>query len=123
MRHPIRRAVVIGAGSFGTAVAVVLERAGVRTTLLTRTREQADELESERENRRYLAGFELPRGLRIQALDPEEAQFRRADGVFLAVPSRSVGEAADALAIQELPAGAGIVSCAKGLVPPDGIAP
>ncbi|HEX6714018.1 MAG TPA: NAD(P)H-dependent glycerol-3-phosphate dehydrogenase [Thermoleophilaceae bacterium] len=123
MRHPIRRAVVVGAGSFGTAVAVLLERAGVRTTLLTRTKEQCAELESERENRRYLAGVELPRGLRIQALDPEEAQFRRADGIFLAVPSRAVGQAADALAMQELPADAGIVSCAKGLVPPSGIAP
>jgi glycerol-3-phosphate dehydrogenase (NAD(P)+) len=123
MRHPIRRAVVVGAGSFGTAVAVLLERSGVRTTLLTRTKEQAAELDSERTNRRYLDGVELPRGLRIAALDPEEAQFRRADAVFMAVPSRSVAEAADALAIQELPQHAGIVSCAKGLVAPEGIPP
>ena len=39
-QHP-RRAVVVGAGSFGTAVAILLERAGVRTTLLCRTPEQA----------------------------------------------------------------------------------
>src|SRR3954468_20243179 len=123
MRHPIRRAVVIGAGSFGTAVAVLLERSGVRTTVLTRTKEQASELDSGRENRHYLEGVELPRGLRVQALDPQEAQFRRADAIFLAVPSRSLGEAADALAIQELATHAGVVSCAKGLVPPDGLAP
>jgi glycerol-3-phosphate dehydrogenase (NAD(P)+) len=123
MRHPIRRAVVVGAGSFGTAVAVLLERSGVRTTLLTRSKEQAGELDSERANRHYLDGVELPRGLRIAALDPEEAQFRRADAVFLAVPSRALGEAADALAIQELAQHTGIVSCSKGLVPPDGVAP
>ena len=123
MRHPIRRAVVVGAGSFGTAVAVLLERSGVRTTLLTRTPEQCKELDDERENKRYLEGVELPRGLRVQALDPDEAQFRRADAVFLAVPSRSLGEAADALSTQELATHAGIVSCSKGLVPPDGIAP
>src|SRR4051794_29042641 len=123
MRHPIRRAVVIGAGSFGTAVAVVLERSGVRTALLTRTAEQAKELDSERENQRYLEGVELPRGLRIAALDPEQAQFRRADAVFLAVPSGAMAEAGDALAIQDLAAHAGIVSCAKGLVAPDGVAP
>ena len=123
MRHPIRRAVVLGAGSFGTAVAILLERGGVRTTLLTRTKEQAEQLESERENRRYLGRVELPRGLRIAALDPEEAQFRRADAVFLAVPSRSLGDAGDALAIQELAPHAGVVSCSKGLVGPDGIAP
>ncbi|HEX4734886.1 MAG TPA: NAD(P)H-dependent glycerol-3-phosphate dehydrogenase [Thermoleophilaceae bacterium] len=123
MRHPIRRAVVIGAGSFGTAVAVLLERSGVRTTLLTRTAEQAKALDSERENKRYLDSVELPRGLRIAALDPEEAQFRRADAVFLAVPSGAVAEAADALAIQDLATHAGIVTCAKGLVAPDGVAP
>ena len=123
MRSPIRRAVVVGAGSFGTAVAVLLERSGVRTTLLTRTREQAERLDSGRANARYLDGVELPRGLRIQPVDPGEAQFRRADAVFLAMPSRAFGEAADALAIQELPDHAGIVSCAKGLVPPDGVAP
>ena len=123
MRHPIRRAVVIGAGSFGTAVAVLLERSGVRTTLLTRTAEQCKALEDERENKRYLEGVELPRGLRVQALDPDEAQFRRADAIFLAVPSRSLAEAADALAIQEIATHAGIVSCAKGLVPPDGVPP
>lgn len=123
MRHPIRRAVVVGAGSFGTAVAVLLERSGVRTTLLTRTKEQAQELDSSRENGRYLEGVALPRALRVAALDPEEAQFRRADVVFLAVPSRSFGDAADALAIQELPQNAGVVSCAKGLVPPAGVVP
>jgi glycerol-3-phosphate dehydrogenase (NAD(P)+) len=36
-----RRASVVGAGSFGTAVAVLLVRAGLRTTLLCRTEEQA----------------------------------------------------------------------------------
>src|SRR5689334_9074899 len=123
MRHPIRRAVVIGAGSFGTAVAVLLERSGVRTTLLTRTAEQCKRLDSERENKRYLDGVELPRGLRIAPFAPEEAQFRRADAVFLAVPSGALADAADALAIQDLPAHAGIVSCAKGLVAPDGVVP
>jgi glycerol-3-phosphate dehydrogenase (NAD(P)+) len=123
MRHPIRRAVVIGAGSFGTAIAILLERSGVRTTLLTRTQEQAKELDAKRTNERYLDGVELPRGLRVSALDPEEDQFRRADAIFLAVPSRSLGEAADALAIQELADHAGIVSCSKGLVPPGGHAP
>ena len=123
MRHPIRRAVVVGAGSFGTAVAILLERSGIRTTLLTRTAEQAKELDSKRTNEHYLDGVELPRGLRVAALDPEEGQFRRADAIFLAVPSRALGEAADALVIQDLPAAAGIVSCSKGLVPPSGMTP
>src|SRR5512147_217450 len=123
MRHPIRRAAVIGAGSFGTAIAVLLERSGVRTTLFTRTAEQCRELESKRVNERYLDGVELPGGLKFRALNPDEAQFRRIDAIFLAVPSRALGEAAEALATQEIPQHAGIVSCAKGLVPPTGLAP
>src|SRR5580765_1532060 len=123
MRHPIRRASVIGAGSFGTAIAVMLERSGVRTTLLCRTEEQARELEMSRRNVHYLDGVELPSGLKVRALGGVEGQFRRADAIFLAVPSRAFGEAADALAAQEIAGSAGIISCSKGLVPADGVPP
>jgi glycerol-3-phosphate dehydrogenase (NAD(P)+) len=49
--------VVVGAGSFGTAVAVLLARGGFRTTLQTRTAEQCARLEADRENRVYLPGL------------------------------------------------------------------
>jgi glycerol-3-phosphate dehydrogenase (NAD(P)+) len=123
MRHPIRRASVVGAGSFGTALAVLLERAGVRTTLLTRTPEQAAELERTRENTHYLEGVPLPGSLKVRPLGSVDGQFRRVDAVFLAVPSRSLADAAAQLSIQELPAHAAVVSCAKGLIPPEGVAP
>jgi glycerol-3-phosphate dehydrogenase (NAD(P)+) len=71
-----RRATVIGAGSFGTALAVLLARGGLRVTLQTRTAEQAALLSSERENRRYLPGVELPAQLR---LEPASAGLARAD--------------------------------------------
>jgi glycerol-3-phosphate dehydrogenase (NAD(P)+) len=115
-----RRATVIGAGSFGTALAVLLARAGLRTTLQTRTIEQAGRLEQERENRAYLPGVELPAALRIE---PSAAGVTRADYVFLAVPSRGLGEVIDALAASGLGARAAIVSVAKGLVPPSGMPP
>jgi glycerol-3-phosphate dehydrogenase (NAD(P)+) len=63
-----RRAVVLGAGSFGTAVAVLLARGGFRTTLQTRTPEQAAPLEAERENKEYLADVALPRELRVEPM-------------------------------------------------------
>ena len=59
-----RRATVIGAGSFGTALAVLLCRAGLRTTLQTRSAEQATRLSADRENKLYLPGVELPAQLR-----------------------------------------------------------
>jgi glycerol-3-phosphate dehydrogenase (NAD(P)+) len=62
-----KRATVIGAGSFGTALAVLLARGGLRTTLQARTAEQAVSLNEQRENVPYLPGVELPAQLRIEA--------------------------------------------------------
>jgi glycerol-3-phosphate dehydrogenase (NAD(P)+) len=115
-----RRAVVIGAGSFGTAVAVLLTRAGLRTTLQTRTDDQARVLNEERENRAYLDGVPLPRELRVESAGEGLA---RADLVFLAVPSRGLDEVITAVVGSDLPRRAAVVSLAKGLVPPDGAAP
>src|ERR1022692_2970521 len=71
-----RRATVIGAGSFGTALAVLLSRAGLRTTLQTRSPEQAKLLSDEHENKLYLPGVELPGQLRVE---PVSAGVARAD--------------------------------------------
>ena len=115
-----RRAVVIGAGSFGTAVAVLLARGGLRTTLQTRTKDQADRLQRDRENQTYLAGVELPRELRVEHLD---AGLQRADYVFLGVPSNGLDDLIAHLETRGLPPQAAVVSLAKGLVPPDGTPP
>jgi glycerol-3-phosphate dehydrogenase (NAD(P)+) len=112
--------VVIGAGSFGTAVAVLLARGGLRTTLQTRTTEQADRLGRDRENRVYLAGVELPRELRIE---PIAAGLARADYVFLGVPSSGLDSVIARLEESGLPERAAVVTLAKGLVPPDGTPP
>jgi glycerol-3-phosphate dehydrogenase (NAD(P)+) len=113
----------VGAGSFGTAVAVLLVRAGVRTTLLCRTVEQVAELAQSRRNERYLPGVELPRDLKIRALGVREDQFSRPDLIFLAVPSKGLGEALEEVRALGVSADAGVVSLAKGLVGPDGTPP
>ena len=119
--HPgAKRAIVVGAGSFGTAVAVLLARGGLRTTLQTRTIEQAKRLSADRENRVYLAGVELPRDLRIEATT---AGLARADYVFLGVPATHMHEVIDALEASGLPPRAAVISLAKGLVPPGGSPP
>jgi glycerol-3-phosphate dehydrogenase (NAD(P)+) len=115
-----RRAIVVGAGSFGTAVAVLLARGGLRTTLQARTPEQARELVDARENRTYLPGVPLPRELRIEDAG---AGLGRADFVFLGVPSRGLDEVIESLLSRDLSSRAAVISLAKGLVPPDGRAP
>jgi glycerol-3-phosphate dehydrogenase (NAD(P)+) len=115
-----KRAVVIGAGSFGTAVAVLLARGGLRTTLQTRTDEQAAQLLEHRENRVYLSGVELPRELRIEDVS---GGLGRADYVLLGVPSLGLNAVIGGLEAAGLPNRAAIVSLAKGLVPPQGSPP
>jgi glycerol-3-phosphate dehydrogenase (NAD(P)+) len=117
------RASVVGAGSFGTAVAVLLERADVRTTLLCRTEEQATLLEETRENARYLPGVELPERLKVRVLGARDDQFERVDLIFVAVPSAGLVEALAQINRQAVSSRAGIVSLAKGLLPPDGMPP
>ena len=102
---------------------MVLERAGVRTTLLCRTREQAERLAESRENERYLKGVRLPDRLKVRALGARDDQFHRADLVFLAVPSAGIDDAIAELSRQGVSPGAGVVSLTKGLVPPDGTPP
>jgi glycerol-3-phosphate dehydrogenase (NAD(P)+) len=115
-----RRATVVGAGSFGTALAVLLNRGGLRTTLQTRTAEQAAAIDRDRENRSYLPGVALPGSMRIESASAGAA---RADYVFLAVPSRTLGTAIDTLVAAGLGRRAAVVSVAKGLVPPAGEPP
>src|SRR4051794_40205278 len=115
-----RRAVVVGAGSFGTAVAVLLARGGFRTTLQTRTPEQAARLQADRENKEYLADVALPAELRVE---PMSTGLSRADYVFLGVPSRGMAEVIANLKASGLSAKTPVISMAKGLAPPDGIAP
>jgi len=115
-----KRATVIGAGSFGTAVAVLLARAGVRTTLQTRTSEQAEQLLEDLENKVYLAGVELPRDLKIEH---SATALARADYLFLAVPSLRLDDVIKGLEMEGLSSRTAIVSLAKGLVPPEGLPP
>jgi glycerol-3-phosphate dehydrogenase (NAD(P)+) len=111
---------VIGAGSFGTAVAALLARGGIRTTLQARTSEQAERLRTDRVNDRYLPGVELPASLTVQHIGDGLEKF---DWVLLAVPSNSIHEVIDGLEASGLEKSAAIVGLAKGLVPPDGLAP
>ena len=101
-------------------MAVLLARGGVRTTLLTRSEQQAEELRVHRENRVYLSGVELPRELRI---DHVGVGVGRADYVFLSVPSSSVLAAVDALEAHGMGGNTAVVSLTKGLVPPEGHPP
>ena len=80
---------MIGAGSWGTAVAVLLARGGLEVQLGTRTEEKAAEIDAKRENADYLPGVAPARGDRRQARRRHRARRRRPR-----LPRRPVGRAA-----------------------------
>ncbi|MFW5697504.1 MAG: NAD(P)H-dependent glycerol-3-phosphate dehydrogenase [Fimbriimonadaceae bacterium] len=65
------RVAVVGAGSWGTALAILLGRKGHDTFLYGRASEHLDQLASRRENLRYLPGFLMPETVEVRPLaDP-----------------------------------------------------
>jgi len=116
---PLRRAAVIGAGSWGTAVAVALQRAGLEVQLGARTTEQVARLHAEHTNDHYLPGVALD-GIDVRACS--ELELSRADLVVLAVPTRALpGVVAEHGA--QIGSRAGLLVLSKGLVAPAGELP
>ena len=76
----IAKALVIGDGSWGTTLAILLARRGIATTLWSVFPEHAEEMAQVRANQRFLPGVEFPGGLTVSA-DP----FAAADGAQLAI--------------------------------------
>ncbi|MCO5297011.1 MAG: NAD(P)-dependent glycerol-3-phosphate dehydrogenase [Fimbriimonadaceae bacterium] len=80
---------VLGAGSWGTALAILLARNGHPVRLAGRERDEVEAMRQARENLRYLPGFAFPDGLEV-AWDGEPLP---ECGVWIvAVPSNAVRE-------------------------------
>jgi 1-acyl-sn-glycerol-3-phosphate acyltransferase len=117
---PMRRAAVIGAGSWGTAVAVLLARGGLEVQLATRTAAQAAEIDEARENRRYLEGVRLPDSVRVRPAS--EVELAGLDLVCLAIPSGSLPQAVGAIS-DRVGARSAVLLLTKGLIAPLGQLP
>ena len=76
---------VVGAGSWGTALALVLEKNGHQVTLWSSREEKAEELRKLRENMDKLPGVKLPETLEITS--DIEAAVKDKELVVLGVPS------------------------------------
>jgi glycerol-3-phosphate dehydrogenase (NAD(P)+) len=117
---PLRTAAVVGAGSMGTAAAVVLARAGVQVQLGCRTGAQAEALRADRENSRYLPGLQLDRTIDVKTVP--EIELAGVDLVVLAVPCASLPAAVGEVGARMGDRSAVLVT-SKGLVPPLGTTP
>jgi glycerol-3-phosphate dehydrogenase (NAD(P)+) len=101
---------IAGAGAFGTALALVAERAGRNVTLWGRE-PHVSAIRTARENVAHLPGVKLPVPL---AVTSDAAALRDAYLVLLAVPAQATRDAALALA-RYIGNGVPVVACAKGI--------
>ncbi|HEY0873250.1 MAG TPA: NAD(P)H-dependent glycerol-3-phosphate dehydrogenase [Vicinamibacterales bacterium] len=108
----MKRTAVLGAGSWGSALAVHLARAGHEVRLWARDAAFVQELRSSRENARYLPGVPMPDA--IAATDSLQEAVRDARFVVLAVPSHGLRAVARRLE-PHLARGTILVSATKGL--------
>jgi glycerol-3-phosphate dehydrogenase (NAD(P)+) len=105
---------VIGAGSWGTALAIHLGRAGRPVSLWVREPELLELINRRRENHWFLPGVPLPESIRVTG--HIEDGLRDADIVIMAVPSEFFGAVVKNVAPALMP-GVPVVSATKGLDP------
>ncbi len=102
---------IIGAGAWGTALAMTAARAGNAVTLWAREPELVTDMREKRENTLYLPGFRLPEGI---APTHRAADIAGGDIVLLAAPAQAT-RAVCGLFSPHLRKGLPLVLCAKGI--------
>ncbi len=108
----MKKICIIGAGSWGTALALTAHRAGQQVTLLPRRPEQSSIVNQARENQAYLPGIVLPSDLVVSS---DLTLLREADIVLQVTPAQTIGETC-LMVKKYLPPHAPWVICAKGIV-------
>jgi glycerol-3-phosphate dehydrogenase (NAD(P)+) len=112
---PLRKAAVIGAGSWGTAVAVLLARGELDVQLGTRTPERAEQMNESRRNEHYLPDVPLPDSLVVKRA--AEIELAGIDLVCLAVPSAALPQAVGAIG-DRVGQRTSVLLLSKGMVAP-----
>jgi len=105
---------VIGAGSWGTTLAIQIARGAGAVRLWGRDASLVSTMQATRENPRYLPGIALSAGVRATT-DHAEA-LRGADLVLVAVPSHFVRATLGPM-VRAVPPGAAVLSATKGFEP------
>lgn len=108
---------VIGAGSWGTALAVLLAGNGHQVRLWSHEAGQVEALSADQENRTFLPG--VPLAPSIQPTASLEAAIASADAILVVVPSQFFAATVDALA-PFLPPDQGLIWATKGFDPETG---
>ncbi|MEK6806077.1 MAG: NAD(P)H-dependent glycerol-3-phosphate dehydrogenase [Pseudomonadota bacterium] len=108
---------VLGAGSYGTALAIQLARKEIDTYLWGRNAQQLQQLARERENKNYLPGCKFPSHLKPTG--DLAVAVAAGEDILVAVPSHALNSTLRLLAPLLKPE-QGVISACKGLEPETG---
>lgn len=108
---------VLGAGSFGTALAIHIARRGPATLLWGRDAARVGEMQQARENAQYLPGCRFP--VMLTATSELQRVVADSEDLLIATPSHALRETLHALKPLIRP-GQGLVAGCKGLEPGSG---
>jgi len=111
MNKPVQSVAIVGAGAWGSALAIAAHRAGREALLWARDPALAAHLNAQHENPDYLPGVRLDPAIRATA---ETAEVATADAVLLAIPAQHVRAIAGCFAAV-LSRDRPLVICAKGI--------
>jgi glycerol-3-phosphate dehydrogenase (NAD(P)+) len=103
---------ILGAGSFGTALALLCAGQGMRVNLWGYDAAQVAKLRDSRTNERYLPGVKLPDTI---APTHNMADCARADAILFVTPSKAIRSVAEQFSRQQINFEIPIISCTKGI--------
>jgi glycerol-3-phosphate dehydrogenase (NAD(P)+) len=103
---------IIGGGSWGTALALLLSEHGLPVTIWAHNPAIAEEINFRHTNSHYLPGINLPPNVSATA---DLAMAGNSDLIVVVVPSKVMKDTARSLAALNLPSDTVIVSCTKGI--------
>lgn len=107
---------IMGAGAFGTALAIALSKAGHTVNLWCRNADQAREMEHSRCNTSYLPAAAFPDSL---AITRDLSQITSGKALLVAVPLQAMRHAVQQIGLIETP----LVACCKGIELSTGLGP
>ncbi|SFO84025.1 NAD(P)H-dependent glycerol-3-phosphate dehydrogenase [Tranquillimonas alkanivorans] len=116
--HPYRRIAVIGAGSWGTALATVARRAGREVVVWGRDPEVVEAIAQRAENPRYLPDAPLPEG--IEATTDMAQALSGAEALMIVTPSKTLRDICCAMR-PHIGEGVPVALCAKGIEATSGL--
>lgn len=111
MPHSLDSFGVVGAGAWGTALAIALNRAGRQVTLWAFEKTTVEDIKSAHENKAFLPGIKIPPNIRVTGDMADLAECR---ALVLATPAQHMRQTCKALA-PHLSRPTSLVIAAKGI--------